>query len=101
MNLKTLTIACAILFTSHLKAQKLPRFVDTAKFNFNLIVDPSITFLFITELAAEVGIGVEWNDKALPDRRWEIKANYGLGPMWIVGIADSGDVNGTSHMFYL
>ena len=101
MNLKTLTIAGAILFTSNLKAKDLPRFIDTAKFNYNLIVDPSITFLFITELTAEVGIGVEWNDKASPDRRWEIKANYGIGPMWIIGIADSGDVNGISHMYYL
>ena len=101
MNLKTLTVACAILFTTQLKSQEQPRFIDTAKFNYNLIVDPSITFLFITELTAEVGIGVEWNDKASPDRRWEIKANYGIGPMWIIGIADSGDVNGTSHMYYL
>ena len=101
MNLKIITIAVTILFTSNLKAQGSKNNSDSSSFSYNVIVDPSISFGPMAFGLIEGSLGAEWYKPQTPQKRWNLKASYGQGNIWLIPIQDSGDWNGTSAVYSL
>jgi len=113
MNLKTIALLSALLFTPLIKAQDLTAFlattsdatVDTTETTndrkYNLILDPSLSFGPMAFVLFEGAAGLEWYTMEAPEQRWNVKANYGQGDIWIIPVQDSGDWNGSASVFYL
>lgn len=101
MNLKVLTIAVTILFTSQLKAQGSKQNSNTFSFRYNLSAHPSVSFGPMAVGLIEGSLGVEWYKAQVAEKRWSLKANYGEGSIWHISIQDSVDWNGTSAVYSL
>ena len=98
MKLKIVAVLSALMFTHLLKAQQS----DTApKLNYNILLDPSISFGPMSIALFEGALGLEWHNPSAPDQRWSVKGNYGQGDIYIIPVQDSGDWNGTAHVYYL
>lgn len=113
MHLRTFALLSALLCSSLIIAQDITANQstsgDTTKTTkgskYNLILDPSISFgpigLAYSEALIEGSIGLERITLGSPHRRRGLKANLGLGYIWIGGITDSGDWNGISNVYSL
>lgn len=113
MHLTTIALLSALLFTPLIKAQDLAAALispsdtiptitqTTSDLKYNLILDPSLSFGPMAFGLFEGSAGLEWYNAEAADQRWNVKANYGQGEIWIIPVQDSGDWNGTASVFYL